>query len=114
MKVVEHDGIFKASRIAGPKHNYLGLQFSKEDSEIRVIARKAATSDVGVAEEVAADEVVKIVKETVKREVKLSERQLYVSCIEYVPTDTPDAQAYEDLTVAIVRHVLQKRDCVNC
>lgn len=113
MKVVEHEGLFKASRIAGPKHNYLGIQFSKEDSEIRVIARTAA-SDVGVAEEVEADEVVKIVKETVKREVKVSERQLYVSCIEYVPTDTPDAQAYEDLAAAIVRYALQKRDCVNC
>lgn len=113
MKVVEHEGVFKASRIAGPKHNYLGISFSNVDGEIRLISRKVA-SDVGDAEEVSADEVIRVVKETVQREVKLSERQLYVSCIEYIPTDTPDAEAYEELASAIARYALQKRDCVSC
>lgn len=113
MNVVEHEGVYKASRIAGPKHNYLGISFSEEDNDVRMISRKVE-SDVGEANDVSADDVRKIVKETVQREVKLVERQLYVSCIEYIPTDTPDAQAYEELAAAIVRYALQKLDRVGC
>jgi hypothetical protein len=113
VKVVEHDGKFKASRIAGPKHNYLGLAFSYEPGETHVV-EKSLANDTGGGGHVRAADVLQIVQEVVAKETAKSNRRLYVSSIEFIVTDTPDAQAYAELACAITRYALDKLDCISC
>jgi hypothetical protein len=40
MNVFEHNNMFKASQIAGPKHNYLGIAFSELEKDIELIEKQ--------------------------------------------------------------------------
>jgi hypothetical protein len=112
MQVIEQEGVYKSSRIAGPKHNYLGIAFSRVRSSIEIIARELPRDSH--AKKVVADEVLDVVVQVVKRESEVRGQQIYVTRIEFVPTDTPEIAAYEELATIIARYVLQKLDRVNC
>jgi len=112
MKVVEQDGIFKASRITGPKHNYLGIGFSSDRNvDVQVVEKKL--DQAPAVELVNAGDVLKVVHETVDRQTFGQERRLYVSIIEFVPTDTPDRQAYSELATVITRYALEVGACLQ-
>jgi hypothetical protein len=110
MKVIEQNGIFKASRIAGPKHNYLGIRFSDRECDAQIMARTIG-EDSAVTVEGA--EVLEIVRKAVESEAVNEDRSLYVSLIEFVPTDTFDEQAYRELATVITRHVLKEGRCLQ-
>jgi hypothetical protein len=113
MRVVEHEGMYKSSRIAGPKHNYLGIAFSNCPGQIEVIERNMA-GDVGNTKNIAATDVMEVVVKVVERESTVIGRRLFVARVEYIPTDTPEVEAYEELATTIARYALQKLDCVGC
>jgi hypothetical protein len=111
MKVIEQAGIFKASRIAGPKHNYLGIGFSDAEVDVQIVEKRLSETDNG--DLVDGAQVLKIVREVVESQTAGQERRFYVSLIEFVPTDTPDEQAYCELASAITRHVLEVGGCLQ-
>lgn len=113
MRVVEHEGMYKSSRVAGPKHNYLGIAFSNVPGPIEMIERSMA-GDVDNAKNLAATEVMDVVVRVVERESTVIGRRLFVARVEYIPTDTPEVEAYEELAAVIARYALQKLDCVSC
>jgi hypothetical protein len=100
VKIVKSDGIYKASRIAGPKHNFLGLGLVRTSpGEVQVVPRglqDEGTSQIDEAKLLAA------VSEAVVRGSRALGLPLFVDRVEYVPTDTPDYSAYTELADAIV------------
>lgn len=113
MNVVEHDGLFKASRIAGPKHNYLGIGFGDEEQDIR-LSEKRLPDDKEAERGIDASELRRVVRKVVADEAEATGQQLYVSEIEFVPTDTPDLDAYAELARAIARYAIENRDRIGC
>lgn len=100
MNVVKHEGVYKAFRVTGPTHNFLGLSITpNEPPSVRCVQRNLPG---GGKCEIDEAKLVTAVSEGVsiaKRELQIA---LFVEQIEYVPTDTPDYEAYFDLAKAIV------------
>lgn len=101
MKVLKQNGIYKATRITGPKHNFLGLALTRvEPVRIQCVEKRLANNEV-----VQIDE--EKLRSAVSEGALIANRQLHTSIfierIEYVPTDTPDYSAYIELAQLIVR-----------
>ena len=109
MQVFKQGGIFKASRISGPKHNYLGLGFSSEEATVRIVERQVG-DQAERPSSFDAQAIAQLVQEAVRSEAASQNRSVYVSVIELVSTDTPDSQAYADLATEITRFALQDAD----
>jgi hypothetical protein len=110
MKIFEHDGLFKASSISGPKHNYLGISFSEAEKEIELIEKeKQLSSDKKPAISVNKFDLKRVVRDAVTAETEKRGQQLFISKIEFVPTDSPDLFAYEELASSIAAYALEKR-----
>jgi hypothetical protein len=107
MNVFEQNGMFKASRITGPKHNYLGLAFSELDQDIELI-KKQLQDDKECKKTVDSSELSRIVREAVMSEVEKHQQKIFVSKLEFVPTDSLDLSAYVELAKAIAAHALEK------
>lgn len=107
MNIFEQNGMFKASRITGPKHNYLGLEFSALDQDIELI-EKQLPDDKENEKTVDGSELSRIVREAVISEVEKHQQKLFISKMEFVPTDSLDYSAYAELAKAIVAYVLEK------
>lgn len=100
MNVVKHEGVYKASRIAGPKHNFLGLAITpKAPSSIQCVQRRMPGDGVCEIDEAR---LVSAVSEGVSVANRELPTPLFVEQIEYVPTDTPDYGAYIELAKSIV------------
>lgn len=112
MNVVQHGGLFKASRIAGPKHNYLGLAFCKKEQEIQLIERRLR-GEKECAAAVNPDELIRVVRDAVTAESEANGQRLFISTIEFVPTDSPDLLAYTELARAIVKYTVEKAGGVS-
>lgn len=107
MTVYETNGILRASRVTGPQHNYLGLSFSSIECTPRVTERP----DPGVtsaSSKVSGKDVLRVILQVVARERLAFNRPLFVSLVEFTPTDYPCLTAYEELATAIVRHALNR------
>ena len=109
MNVVEHDGLLKASRITGPKHNYLGIAFSEIDKGIELI-EKQLPDDKDSKNLVNKSSLIGVVQEVVDIEAKRYGQQLFISKIEFVPTDSSDFLAYAKIARAIATYALEKTD----
>jgi hypothetical protein len=107
MNIFEHNGMFKASRISGPKHNYLGIAFSGQEQDIELIEKQLPDDKVNT-KTVNGSELIRIVRETVIVEVEKYEQKLFISKLEFVPTDSLDFSAYVELAKAIVTYALEK------
>jgi hypothetical protein len=109
MNIFEHNGMFKASRITGPKHNYLGLAFSELDQDIELI-EKQLPDEKEYEKTVDGSELSRIVREAVISEVEKHQQKLFISKLEFVPTDSLDPSAYVELAKAIVAYALKKHN----
>lgn len=99
MKVTYSDGLYKCSRITGPKHNYLGLKLSDEQpAEVLVFARQLG----GEACVIDETQMVAAVADGICEVNRYRKKHLFASYIEYVPSDTPDYSAYSHLARAII------------
>lgn len=99
MKVTNQDGIYKASRITGPKHNYLGLKMSATPpTNTSVVPRRINDELAGIDEEQLVAAVIRGIEDA----NRIIAKPLYPQLIEYVPSDTPDYAAYTQLSKAIV------------
>jgi hypothetical protein len=108
MNVFEHNNMFKASRISGPKHNYLGISFSELEKDIELI-EKQLPGDGKLAKSVDASEMTRVVREAVAIEAEIHGQMLFVSKLEFVPTDSSDLSAYSKLAKVIASYAIEKR-----
>jgi len=100
MKVVKHDGVYKAARITGPSHNYLGLIVTPvSPSKIRCVQRTMPGDGVCQIDQMR---LLVAVSEGVAMANSEALKPLFVEQIEYVSSDTPDYEAYSELAKAIV------------
>jgi len=105
MKVTKVDGIFKASRITGPKHNYLGLVFTKnQPDEIKLIPRTLNGEPAIIDPQRMVAAVVLGIEEASKG----NPQEFYAHSIEYVVSDTPDYSAYAILAKFIAESAVSE------
>ena len=98
MKVTKTNNVYKASRITGPKHNYLGLVFTKVQPTETKLVRHTLNN-----EPVAIDpaQVIAAVVAGIEEANRANPTTLYADSVEYVISDTPDYAAYFQLAKAI-------------
>lgn len=108
MNVFEHNNMFKASRVLGPKHNYLGIEFSELEKDIEII-EKQLPGDGKLAKSVDGSEMTRIVREAVAIEAEMHGQRLFLSKLEFVPTDSSDLSAYSKLAKGIAVYAIEKR-----
>ncbi|MES2789002.1 MAG: hypothetical protein V4719_05230 [Planctomycetota bacterium] len=100
MKIVKDEGVYKASRIAGPKHNFLGLGITGvSPPDVQCIQR--TLRDDG-ASQINEEQLLAAVSEGVSVANRELGASLFVERIEYVPTDTPEYNTYQELAKAII------------
>ena len=99
VKVTKRNDVYKASRITGPKHNYLGLILSKTPSEATALLPHKLNNEPSVIDETKMVVAVAAGIDDANRSINTP---LYAQAIEYVPSDTPDYSAYSQLAKAIV------------
>lgn len=93
------DGMYKSSRITGPYHNFLGLRFSStKPAQITFIPRPF----VGETPVIDVTCLESAVLAGVRDGWAETREQLFVSEIEYVPSDTAIYTGYHILAKAIV------------
>ena len=101
MNVIKVNGMYKSSRIAGPKHNYLGLILvSSPPENIRIVQRTVKGDE---SRQIDESKLLLGVSEGLSQGNRESGGLLYIECIEYVPSDTPDYKAYIELAKTIVQ-----------
>ena len=99
MRVTKVGETYKASRITGPKHNYLGMVVSLNIPEEMVVVARTLKEEEAVIDE---SRLVTAVQAGIEKANRAQERKLYAQSVEYVRSDTPDYQAYCDLASAIM------------
>jgi hypothetical protein len=113
MNIFEHDGLFKASQISGPKHNYLGIAFSRVETIIE-LNEKEILSDKASVSFINGFELSKLVQEIVASEAEKQGYKLFISRLEFVPTDSPDFSIYAELAKAITAYAFEKLGQTSC
>lgn len=107
MKVIydENTGIYKAIRITGPKHNFLGLKFTKSDKVPRLIdlEEKGVNSLFDVSKLQKS-----VILGLIEANAKFS-KDIKVSEIYYVSSDTENYDAYSILTFKIIEHLISEK-----
>jgi len=99
--IVKIDGVYKATKISGPKHNFLGLAVvESRPAVLRIARRQLRDDDPPLIDEML---LLSAVFEGVFKGNSASGRSLFVEYLEYVQSDTPDYEAYVELATAIVQ-----------
>lgn len=98
MRVTKVDGVYKASRITGPKHNFLGLVLSTTAPLDTALVQCPIKGELPVIDEV---QLVAAVLAGVEQSNRTRSAALYAHSIEYVPSDTPDYETYSLLAKTI-------------
>lgn len=110
MRVAKVDGVYKTSRISGPKHNYLGLIVTLEPPlDVRLIQRKLPGEEAGNLDELLLLAAVEKGVLTANSELDC---RLSIKMIEYVPTDTPEYAIYTELAKAIAYSAAGDLACI--
>ena len=104
MKFVNDAPMFKISRVTGPKHNFLGLQFGQApvvgDPEVERLVVSAQEK-----EKLSDREVVDQVKLGLAEALSFCKGNYWLEKIQYVPTDSPPAEIYKELAMEIIRRI---------
>ena len=105
-----HDGeITKATTISGPYHNYLGLVFSNTNTLCEVVIEAVhLQSDHGQPERVDPERLRATVIDAIEQVNREQGSKLFVSKIQYVPTDSPRFETYAMLARAIGESKLKR------
>ncbi len=98
MKVTKHNDVYKASRITGPKHNYLGLRMSTSPPTEMSILPHNLNDELSVVD---VTQLVDAVNAGIEESNQANAKTVFVLSIEYVPSDTPDYATYSLLAKAI-------------
>ncbi|MGO9466642.1 MAG: hypothetical protein ACLQIB_12540 [Isosphaeraceae bacterium] len=92
---------YRITRITGPTHNLLGLAFSGDGPQGVTLERLAGSSEQSI-DEGALEEAVLSGVEAANKALGTGYR---LKRIQYVPTDTPDAEIYAYLARMIVERL---------
>jgi hypothetical protein len=102
MQFINEAPLYKIVRIAGPKHNLLGLELSAEPVESVTLESLDGTSS---ERQLDADEILIQVRIGIDRAKTMFGRDFHVKRIQYVSSDTPSPDIYVDLTFEILRRI---------
>lgn len=104
MKFVNDAPLFKISRITGPKHNFLGLQFGQAPLLGEPIVERLSL--FGAERESLSDkDVVDQVKLGLAEARGFCKGAYWLKKIQYVPTDSLPVEIYKELTMEIIRRI---------
>lgn len=103
MQFINEAPLFKVIRIAGPKHNLLGLELCGEPVATPALEALDGTSER--AGRLRADEILTQVTAGIGRAKAEFGRDFHVKRIQYVSSDTPSSDIYSDLALEILRRV---------
>jgi len=107
MRVIRVGHVYRASRITGPKHNFLGMSLSDTQPSALEIVRRSINNEPPVLDE---ELVVRSARRGIENATIAANAQpLYPTMIEYVESDSPDYSAYELLAAAIMNAALSDR-----
>ncbi len=101
MNVTKTGDMYKASRIAGPKHNYLGLVLTGDVRDASTVVERTLKDEVP-PRCIDKERLVAAVNEGVQKGNRDHGSTFHVEVIEFVPSDTPDYEAYVAMAKAIV------------
>ena len=104
MKFVNDAPLFKISRITGPKHNFLGLQFVKAPLVGEPVVERLSVSKAE-KEHLSDSEVVAQVKIGLAEARSFCKGSYWLEKIQYVPSDSPPVEVYKELAVEIIRRI---------
>jgi hypothetical protein len=104
MQFVNDDPLYKIARVTGPKHNFLGLEFTDQAS---VEALKVERLNVSrhEKENFSDRDVIEQVLLGLADASVLCERAYRLRKIQYVPSDSAPVEVYRFLTVEIIRRI---------
>lgn len=103
MNVIKIGNMYKATRITGPQHNFLGLVLSEDISPSLTIESLLIDDGERGVKTIDEQELVDAVKRGVTKANAAFSTQFHIERLQYVPTDTPNPAAYE----ALARHIVE-------
>jgi hypothetical protein len=104
MNIVKVGEVYKATRITGPQHNYLGLVLSETGVEsVTIEPLSVDTSEVAV-ETLDDQQLFDAVQRGVTEANKALGTRFRIARLQYVPTDTPNPATYSTLAQYIVEY----------
>ena len=110
MRVMKQGTVYKASRITGPQHNFLGLTLLSSPSSAMPTVETLHLGDASDAvPALAEEEVIRQVLGGIAIANQACGTEFGVSVIQYVPTDTADNGVYVLLAKAIVEAAASRR-----
>lgn len=106
MQFLFDGNIYKAIKISGPKHNILGLAL---DCMGRISGCKIVVLDNKNPEiNISSSDVVKQVQAGIQEINQQFGVSYSASQIQYVPADTPSQTIYKELTMEILKRIIEK------
>lgn len=104
MNIVKVGDVYKATRITGPQHNYLGLVLSETGVEsVTIEPLSVDTSEVAV-ETLDDQQLLDAVQRGVTEANQALGTRFRIARLQYVPTDTPNPATYSTLAKYIVEY----------
>jgi hypothetical protein len=116
MNVIKTGNIYKATRITGPQHNFLGLVLSETDVPSIVIERLCIETSKAEVETLAEQQLIDAVQRGVTEANETFGTHFRVERLQYVPTDTPHPAVYQALAKQIVERATMDarfKECVK-
>ena len=104
MNVVKVGDVYKATRITGPQHNFLGLVLSETAVESVTIEPLSVDASEVAVETLDDQQVIDTVQRGVTEANEAFGTRFRIARLQYVPTDTPNLAAYSTLAKHIVEH----------
>lgn len=102
MQFMRDGDFYKVARITGAQHNFLSLRLSEVRSDIEVVPLPIKLGETVM---VSASSVLGQVKSGLALANEELGQEYYISCVQYVPSDTPSNSIYEGLTVELIRRL---------
>jgi hypothetical protein len=102
MKVIKTGNVYKATRITGPQHNFLGLVLSETDVSSIIIERLCIDISKAEVETLAEQQLIDAVQRGVTEANEAFGTHFCVERLQYVPTATPHPAAYQALAKQII------------
>lgn len=106
MQFIFDGNIYKAIKISGPKHNILGLALDDigRISECKIVALYNKNPEINIS----ASDVMEQVQAGIQEINKQFGVNYAASQIQYVPADTPSQTIYKELTMEILKRIIEK------
>jgi hypothetical protein len=106
MTVIKTGNVYKATRITGPQHNFLGLTLSETSVPSMTIERLLVDASEAEAETLDEQQLIDAVQRGVAEANKACGMHFHVERLQYVATDTPYPAVYSTLAKQIVKQAI--------